>query len=176
MAGYYSNCTIFDDARPVYNFTPVSLRWGKICDFPWWDDCDHTGGGLLRGSFEPIFEVNGAAAVEGFGHSFAGTALILRYNFVQPGFRIIPYVQLGAGVQYNDAYRDTTQTALGQALTYSLSAQAGVRYFIKPNLSLDIEGGYIHLSNLNQSARNDGIDALGGTIGITYYFGNRCRH
>jgi hypothetical protein len=169
MGGWYSNCSVFGgkSSQQDYVFSPVNLRFGKLCCFP---DCH----GCLRGSFEPIFELNGAAINDGPGDFFTGAALILRYNFVQPCCRLVPYVQVGAGAQYNDAYKDETQTALGQALTYTFSGQVGVRWFVKPWLSLDVEGGYIHLTNFGQSSRDDGINALGGSVGMTCYF-PKCR-
>ena len=81
----------------------------------------------------------------------------------------MPYVQLGLGLQYNDAYQEPTQNALGQALEYTLQAQAGLRYFVTHNMSVDVEAGYEAISNLGQSP-DGGITALGASLGVTYYF------
>jgi hypothetical protein len=95
----------------------------------------------------------------------------LRYNFVQPDCRLIPYLQGGGGFIYNDAYRDKTQRALGQAGEFYLQANAGLHYMVGPRCSIDAEGGYIHISNAGTNARNGGINALGGSLGVTYFFG-----
>ncbi len=41
---------------------------------------------------------------------------------------------------------------------------------ITPDLSLDIEGGLQHISNAGLANRNLGVNAFGGSIGLTYYF------
>jgi hypothetical protein len=158
MGGLYHNTT----NSTTYNYAPIDFRWGRLFG-TCLDNC------WLRGAFEPIFELNAAPTAD-VGHLFVGTSFLLRYNFVQPECRLVPYVQVGAGLQYNDGYRDLNQNALGQAMEYVGSAQVGLRYFLKPNLSLDFEGGYMVVNNLDQAPRNEGIHAIGGSIGLTYYF------
>jgi hypothetical protein len=46
----------------------------------------------------------------------------------------------------------------------------GCHYFVNDHLSLDAEGGYIHISNADLASRNLGINAIGGTLGMTLYF------
>ena len=91
----------------------------------------------------------------------------------------MPYFQLGAGMTCNDGFRDPNQRALGQALEFELQVQPGARYFLTDNMALNIEGGLIHISNANLNPRNHGINALGGSVGIGWFFGgphlaNRC--
>ena len=69
------------------------------------------------------------------------------------------------------AYRDETQRALGQAGEFYLQATAGLHFLVAPHWSLDAEGGYVHISNAGTNERNGGINALGGSIGLTYFFG-----
>ncbi len=158
LAGYYRNAT-----TPAYNYIPISLRLGKLCDCTFFDNT------ILRGVVEPIVEVNGAPTM-GIGSAFVGSALLMRYNFVQPECRLVPYVQVGVGLQYNNAYRDDTQAALGQGMELTTAGQLGLRWFWKPNVSFDVEGGYTVFNNFSQTTRNDGIHALGGSVGMTYYF------
>ena len=155
MGGYYQNL-----GSTKYQYIPFALRWGKLINCP-------CLGGL--GCLEPIIELNGAPTRQ-LGNEFVGASFILRYNFVQPTCRIVPYVQIGAGVQYNNAYKDQSQDALGQPLEYVGQAQIGVRWFVCRNFSLDVEGGYMYFTNFNQAPRNAGIQAVGGSIGMTYYF------
>ena len=53
---------------------------------------------------------------------------------------------------------------------FALKAAAGFHYTLNERLALNVEGGYIHISNADLASRNYGINALGGSIGITYYF------
>ena len=69
-----------------------------------------------------------------------------------------------------DAYHDPNQRAIGQAVEFYLHAEVGLKCMIAPNLSLDIEGGLQHISNAGLASRNYGVNALGGSIGLTYYF------
>jgi hypothetical protein len=157
MGGYYTNL-----GSTNYSYAVGSFRIGKILDFGIEE-------GFLRGYFEPIVEIN-AAPTFGIGSAFVGATSILRYNFVQPEWRFVPYAQIGFGLQYNNAYQTSTQNALGQALEYTGQAQVGVHYFLTHSVSLDVEAGYEMISNLGQSSRNGGINAIGGSIGLTYYF------
>ncbi len=145
---------------PEFDFAPASIRLGRLLNFP----CH------LGGSFEPIVEITGAYVFNGFGSYLVGTGGLLRYNFVPADSCMIPYTQIGGGFLYNDAYRDPTQRALGQAIEFYLQAQVGLRLFIRPHLSLDVEAGYLHISNGNMADRNLGVNAFGGSFGLTYYF------
>ena len=106
-----------------YNFVPMELRLGLITDIGFAD-------GLLRGQFEPMLGLSGGAVFNGAGTGYIGPSLTLRYNFVQPNWRLVPYVQVCGGITYNDGYKDTTQVALSSGMEFLLQGQIGVRYFI----------------------------------------------
>jgi lipid A 3-O-deacylase len=148
---------------PSYQWLPFNFRLGHIYDWP------HVEG-LLRGCFEPMVEFTASPVLNSFGKYMVGTTAFLRYNFVQPDCRVVPYYQLGIGFTYNDGYHDQEQRALGQAIEFYLQTQIGVKWFIRNNLSVNLEGGFIHISNCNTATRNLGINALGGSVGLTYYF------
>lgn len=132
---------------------------------------------LPRGNLEGIVQVSGSAVTEGFGNYMVEFALLLRYNVVYPGWRIVPYFQIGAGVVYNDLYKDRTQDLIGQAIEFSPQASLGFRYLIGKRWSLDAEGIFHHISNagLDGEDRNVGTNAFGGLIGVTYFFGPSAR-
>jgi hypothetical protein len=158
LGGVYS-----DIGAAHYNWAQTNLRLGKICGT---GDLDH-----LNGAFEFLFDLNGAATTQtDFGSWFIGGGLLLRYNFVQLGSFVVPYVQGGVGFQYNDAFRDPTQPFLGSHIELTGQAQVGLRFHFCKNWSLDVEGGWIHISDLGMSTRDEGINALGGSAGLTYYF------
>ncbi len=128
---------------------------------------------LFRGNFEALLEITGSSIYRGPGSYLLGATALLRYNFVQPAARFNPYVQAGVGFVYNDVYRDESEDAVGQSFEFTPQASVGFRYFIRPNWSLDAEAMFHHISNANLARRNDGINAFGGFIGVTYFFGPR---
>ena len=132
-----------------------------------------SGGFLLRGNFEAFFEVTYSLIYEGSGNYLAGGTALIRYNFVQPAAHFIPYVQVGVGIVYTDAYKDTSQDAIGQAVEFTPQASLGFHYLIAPKWSQDVEAIFHHISNANLGSRNDGINAFGGFIGVTYFFKSR---
>ena len=58
--------------------------------------------GILRGNVELLAEAFGGPIFNGPGNAAAGATLFIRYNFVQPGARIVPYIQGGGGLVYAD--------------------------------------------------------------------------
>jgi hypothetical protein len=152
---------------PRYDFIPVALRLGKMWGFGI-DD------GPLRGRLEGMAEITGAPVTGSFGHFWVGTSMIWRYNFVQPNARLVPYMQVGLGISYNDGYKDTSpdQWVLGQSLEFVLDAHVGARYFISDRVALNFEGGLTHISNGGLARRNQGANGFGGSIGITYFLGS----
>src|SRR5262249_13745698 len=107
-----------------------------------------------------------------FGHYFTGPSALIRYNYRQPGWRLVPYIQGGAGIVLNDAYRTQEQRLIGRWQEFLLQAEVGVRFQVTEHLSLDLEGGFQHISNARLAPRNGGINNLGVTVGFTYTFGN----
>lgn len=143
-----------------FDYLPLSVRHGWALGGP-------VG---VPGYWEFLADVTGTAITSNYGNWFAGSSLFLRYNCTAPGSPVVPYVQGGAGVLLNDAYRDPMQRAIGQEFEFILHAQVGLRYMIAPNVSLDVEGGVQHISNAGMASRNAGVNALGAAVGFTYYF------
>jgi hypothetical protein len=162
---YFSPVHIGPRVAPRFNFAPVDVRFGWMLCCPWLDHC------FLRGNVEALLELTEAPVTAGFGSIVAGPTALLRYNFVQPEWKVVPYIQGGAGIVYNDAWRDHSQRALGEQWEFYLQATAGVHCLLSPHWSVDLEGGFLHISNANMAARNGGVNALGGSLGVTYYFG-----
>jgi hypothetical protein len=130
---------------------------------------DPADGWWGRGNWECICDNTAAAIISDYGHWFAGQSYLLRYNFLAPVCPVVPYHQLGAGWVINDAYKDQNQHAIGQALEFYLHYEIGLKYFVAPNMSLDIECGIQHISNGGLANRNLGVNAFGAQIGVTYY-------
>ncbi|HEX3151990.1 MAG TPA: acyloxyacyl hydrolase [Gemmataceae bacterium] len=145
-----------------FNYAPFSIRQSVMMTNPddhWWG----------RTNMEALLDLTGASIWSSYGSYFVGGTLFARKNWVEPGANVIPYSQLGVGIVYNDVSKDQSQHALGLPLEFYLHAEVGLKYFIKPNLSLDIEGGLQHISNGKLGDRNYGVNCYGGVVGFTYY-------
>lgn len=145
---------------PTFDFLTEQIRLGWMCTEP-------QGPGMFRGNFETLLELDVSPIVDGFGSIVVGPSLMMRYNFVQPGWDLVPYVQGAAGVSYNDAFRDQSQRAIGEAFEFLLQAGVGAHYRVAERWSVDAEGEFFHISNGRLASRNAGINAFGASVGVT---------
>ena len=145
--------------RPTINYTITELQLGYMLE-------DLREAGWLRGNFELAGDVYGSGIFKGPGSYLAGATLWLRYNFVPPGWRLIPYAQAGAGITFTDIDHDI----VGEDFNFNLDVGFGARYFLAKNWSLNLEYRYQHVSNANLGKRNLGINACGPVLGISYFF------
>ncbi len=151
------------DSQPRLNYSSTALRLGVMLNSP-------SGDGWSRGNWEAMFQLFGGATFKGPEGELGGAALMLRYNFVQPDARWVPYVQIGAGAVYNNIYQDRDQELIGQRWELGLEAAVGVRYFFNERWSFNIEGGYRYITNVGQNDRDVGLGSVGGGIGLGYHF------
>lgn len=149
---------------PDFNYWHTGLRLGWMITSPRGD-----GRGLV-GNFEALLELSNVFVFDGFGDYMGGLSGLIRYNFTGAGKRFVPYVQAGLGLVYTDAHHDKTQQAIGQALNFYPQAGAGFRYLLNANWSLDAEMAFHHISNGGMDDRNDGVNALGAFVGVTYFW------
>ena len=128
---------------------------------------------FFRGSPSLIIEWLVAPTTGGWdeGHFLTGPSFIVRYQFQQPGYQLVPYLQIGAGIVLDDAYHDRGQGLIGGPVEFFLQAELGFSYFINPTWSLDFEAGYHHISNSGMYARNTGVNNFVLSLGATYHFG-----
>ncbi|HYT93544.1 MAG TPA: acyloxyacyl hydrolase [Gemmataceae bacterium] len=147
---------------PTFEYLPVNLRLGCMVTTA-------CGSGCLRGNLEALLELMAAPVTTGFGDVLGGPSLLLRYNFVQPHCRVVPYLQIGGGLLFTDAHEDPTQKAIGQSFEFLLQAGVGCRCFLNDHCSVNAEAGYQHISNAGLADRNLGVNALGGMLSFTYY-------
>jgi len=151
---------------PDINYAQQNIRLGWMLNSPDYD------GNPLDGCFEAILESSFSKVFTRLGDVMYGPTGLVRYNFVQPGWKVVPYIQGGAGFVYTDIYLHKDQRAIGQALEFTPQASAGARFLIDDNWSIDAEFKYHHVSNADTSSRNTGINSLGGEVGFTYFFTN----
>jgi len=145
--------------RPTINYTITEVQVGYMLG-------DVKGEGGLRGNFEFIGEGFGSAIFHGPGSFIAGITLWGRYNFVQPGWRFVPFLQAGAGLTSTDV----PHRYVGQPFNFNLELGAGTRFFVAPRWALAAEFRYQHISNANTGRHNLGINAAGPILGVSYFF------
>jgi hypothetical protein len=164
LGGGHTTIPGFGPRVSDFSYASVSLRHGWMLTTPDADD------GPLRGNWEILCDLTGAALTSGIGHWFAGPRVQLRYNFVQPEASLVPYVQIGTGFMFTDTHLDKQQRGIGQFVECYSCVGSGVRCFLSDNWTLDLEASYQHMSNARMSSRNYGINPVGGQIGFTYFF------
>jgi len=155
---------------PVYNYQQNNVRLGWMLDSP---DSWGPQAGIndpLRGTFEAVLEATGSYVWYSFGTYMVGATALVRYNFVQPNWIVVPYIQGGAGIVYTNARNWSDQDAIGANVEFTPQFAGGLKFLLDKNWTFNIEGAFQHISNANTSARNEGVNAYGGFAGFTYVF------
>lgn len=174
-AGYLPDNTkfIFDiferqsEPRTPLNYTLVplslSLRWHLY---------DISGPGILRGNTDVTFSGNYTVIPQGPESYYASFITGARYNFVQPNWRVAPYLEGRVGCGFTDAKGPKgVLYAQGQDFSFTLLTGGGLRYNFDPRYSVSVGITYMHISNLYLSkAPNYGINVFGPTVGINIGF------
>jgi hypothetical protein len=145
------------------NYSSSAYRLGVMLYNP-------SGDSWLRGNFELMLQVFEGSVISGPGHYLVGAAPILRYNFVQPNAKWVPYIQIGGGGVYNDISKNQGQRLIGQQWEFDLEAATGIQYMFNDRWSANIEADYRHISNAGMSSRNIGLNSLGGSTGLGFHF------
>lgn len=152
----------------AYTIVPISLTASLALDKVSLDDFL---GGWLRGYTEFYFRGDYAQIVHGPEHHYEGIMVGPRYNFVQPGWDVIPFVEGGVGVDFAKSRADLG--GLGQDFNFSFEAAAGAKFKINCDWFARLEVEYQHLSNAGLSEptnANHPIDALGPKLSFGYSF------
>jgi len=151
-----------------YTLVPLSLTASlKLDDV----SLDHELGGWLRGYTEFYFRGDYDQIVHGPETHYEGFMAGPRYNFVQPGWKIIPFVEGGVGFGFADS--NPEQGGLGQDFNFTFEAAAGARYDISKDFFVRLAVQYQHVSNAGLSepqTPNHPIDALGPKLSFGYSF------
>ena len=164
VSGALFSPVCFASEHQVFDYVQTNLRIGRMLNCPAGSDS------VFRGNLEAILELSNSHIYKGSGNYIGGVTGLVRYNFVQPDARLVPYMQGGGGIVYTDAYKDESQTAIGQAIEFTLQASLGLHRLIGKDWSLDIEAMFHHISNAGLSDRNHGVNAIGGFVGLTYFY------
>jgi hypothetical protein len=113
-----------------YTLVPIifSLRWhwGNIA-----------APSFIRGNTDLTFSGSYTVIPRGPEHLYAAFMFGVRRNFVQPNWRVVPYVEARGGVGYTDAKVPYgVPYAQGQDLTFNFILGGGVRYNFNPRYSI----------------------------------------
>jgi hypothetical protein len=119
---------------------------------------------FLRGNLEFSVGPIGTAIVNGPESYFAGAVGGFRYNFVQPGARLIPYLELRGGIGKSDSRKVYKSLQSDATLTYLLGG--GLRYELNSRWSFAVGAMDQHLSTGFFGSHDYGTDALGFNAGI----------
>ena len=163
LAGPFASVTGSPVGHPAVDYELQVLRFGYMLTNVHYS-------GVLRGNYEFLFETFGGSIYQGPGSFLAGGAFQLRYNFVQPQAKLIPYTQIGIGALYIDAYRNRAQIELGSPGEFTEQFSQGFNYLFMKNWALSLEFGFRHISNAGITTRNTGLNSLGGLFGFSYFF------
>lgn len=150
-------------ARPRFTDVDLTLRLGWMLNTP-------KDTGFFRGNYEFLIDAGVGASVDGPGDVLGELAILLRYNFVQPTAKFVPYVQLGGGAEFSNAYIDRVQRVLGSPVLFNLQFAAGGRYLCSDRCAVFAEAGYRHASTGGFTDRNLGLNWIGGQLGVSIFY------
>ena len=149
--------------RPKYNYAQLNFRYGWMLNSP-------SGSGFFRGNYEFMANLMGSEVTWGPGTWMAGGRVLLRYNFVQPNARLVPFFTLGGGGLADDAYQERPQRVIGSGFEFTLVVSGGLRYFVNKDCAMVLSANFEHISNAGTAERNLGNNAFGGEFGISKFF------
>ncbi len=141
------------------DFITARIRWGQYLDSP----------GILRGYNQVYFSFLAEPIIRGIENHYFGINVGLRYNFVRPGSRFIPYFSGGLGLGWIDSHPDQPG-GQGQDFTFNILSAAGVSYKFSDRFSGQLGVLYQHLSNGGETNPNPSLNLLGPQIGFTFTF------
>ncbi len=126
------------------------------------------GSGWLRGRLEVSANLVSSAIVKGPESHFVGVAPGLRYYFVQPGWRILPYVELSGGPGFTDS--SGVRYGQQQDFTFTYLLGAGIKGRLDARNTFTVSIVDQHMSNAYLTRPNYGFDSVGVAISVGHTF------
>src|SRR5438876_2315302 len=139
-------------------FLTARIRWGVLRGDTWLRGYNQF---YISGLAEPIFR--------GIENHYFGFNLGMRYNFVRPGSRLVPYFSGGVGAGWIDSHPEVPG-AQGQDFTFNILSAAGVSFEVNDHWKLNAGVLYEHLSNAGQTDPNPSLNLFGPQLGVTCSF------
>ncbi len=133
----------------------------------WWNNLDSTG--IFRGYNQVYLSAIAEPIIRGIENHYFGINVGVRYNFVHPGARIIPYFSGGLGLGWLDSHPEQFG-AQGQDFSFNILTAAGVSCKLSERFSGQIGLLYQHFSNGGQTDPNPSLNLLGPQVGFTFSF------
>ena len=152
-----------DNDGPSVDLAVESLRLGVMLSNP-------RGTGFFAGNYEFLGEVFAGPIFQGSGSVTAGATLFIRYNFIQPGACVIPYMQIGGGGIYTDISEHDSRGLVSLPVEFNLQGTGGLRFVLNRHWSILVEAGYRHISDASINLPNRGVDSVGGDLGVGFSF------
>ncbi|MDZ4816824.1 MAG: acyloxyacyl hydrolase [Verrucomicrobiota bacterium] len=160
--GYFNGINQRDFQPESIDYVVANTMFGMMLYSP-------TGPSLLRGNAEFFMGLSGGGFVSGPGSYIAPVFLLaLQYNFVQEGSRWVPFIGVNGGAVFIDP--KLIPTYAGSEFNFTYSPYAGLRCFINDDWSVQATANFNHMSNMDTTSNNHGIEGMGGMIGVSYYF------
>ncbi len=139
-------------------FLTGRIRWGV-------NDSD----GWFRGYNQFYLTAEGQPIVRGVENHYFGLNFGLRYNFVRPNWRIVPYVSGGLGLGWIDSNPDDYGSQ-GQDFTFNILSAIGLSWRVDRHWKIDAGVLYEHFSNGGQTDPNPSLNLLGPQLAVSYSF------
>lgn len=152
-----------DNDGPSIDLAVNSIRLGLMLSNP-------RGSGFFAGNYELLGEVFAGPIFQGPGSVTAGATLFIRYNFIQPEARVVPYLQIGGGGIYTDISERKSRGLVSLPVEFNLQGTGGLRFMLNRRCSILLEAGYRHISNGTIKLPNRGVDSAGGNLGFGFFF------
>ena len=158
---------------PGYTMVPADLTAAMRIDD---DSLDNFLDGIVRGHTEFLFRGFGYGVIHGIESRFTGVNFGPRYNFVQPGWKWVPFVEGFVGLAFSDSQGLTItrgQVGQGQDFAFNFGIALGTRYDINDAWFVRFTGVYSHVSNAGLSdpeRKNRAMDAAGPEVSLGYRF------
>jgi lipid A 3-O-deacylase len=139
-------------------FLTARIRWGVVRSDNW-----------LRGFHQFYISAIAEPIFQGIENHYFGFNLGMRYNFVQPGSRLVPYISGGVGAGWIDSHPEIPG-AQGQDFTFNILSAAGISYIVNDHWKISVGALYQHLSNGGQTDPNPSLNLFGPQVGVTCSF------
>jgi opacity protein-like surface antigen len=140
-------------------FLTARVRWGIVQNEESW----------LHGYNQVYVSAMAEPVFRGIENHYFGLNFGVRYNFVRPNSRLLPYFSGGLGLGWIDSQANIPG-AQGQDFTFNILTAAGVSYRINDQWKLDAGLLYEHLSNGGQTDPNPSLNLLGPQIAVRCSF------
>ncbi len=146
--------------KPDYEVVPLMLSFGFDLK-PLAEKIGVDTKGILEFQVEPFIN----PVIEPENSIETGVNLLIKYAFPL-NKKLMPYIKFGAG----PSFMGMDIREQGTRFNFVDTAGAGLSWFIKKNLSVDLEYRFRHLSNASIDSPNRGVETHSVLMGFSWKF------